>query len=131
MKHAYLYATYSDLPDQLGAIIVKDDLIISGGWNQRVRDTIVSPILHALISCQHDPQDTMLVCPMPPTEGEAILILLAGIAVVLYDERMKNLAPNLDTIEEGLKMLEDIEINVFNDQLDCFTLRFDGKDFKP
>ena len=133
MKHAYLYATFSEEPNQLGAIIVQDEVIVAGGFNRRVGSIIVSEIQVALITCQHSTQDAMLVCPLPPSEEEASLIILAGIAQVVYDKRMKDLAPYMEPMRDGLKLLEanDIEIIPWEGYLGCFKLKYDGKTYEP
>lgn len=135
IKHAYLYATYSEEDSQLGAIIVNDDMIIGAGWNQRISGIYVSEIEIALITCQHSLQGAVLVTPMPPYGSNVSLIIVAEITTVVYDERIKELASRVvrRAIEDGFKILEDNNINItrWEDPLGCFKLKYGGKTFEP
>ncbi len=129
LKHAYLYATFSDLPDQLGAILVSPEgIIISAGWNQ----PYVSEIEIALVTCQHSSEGSTLVTPRPPDLKEASLIMAAGIIQVVYHRAMREGIDTYDT-EQGLELLKDndIEITEIDAHLGCFTLKYNGKDFMP
>lgn len=136
MRHAYLYATFSDQPNQLGAILVQDNIILmSAGWSQEIANQPASHIMGAIVACEHSMLDTMLVCTMPPIEEDVPLILLARIAIVKYHVAAKDLVSGslLHSMDKAIKLLqsEDVEVIPWSGTLGGFTLDYDGKCFTP
>ncbi len=135
LKHAYLYATFSEEDPQLGAILVQDDVIVGAGWNQRISDHPVSEVEVALLTCQHSSQGAVLVTPMPPCSRLSSLIVVAEITHVVYHKAMMDRLEKgeISAIECGLNLLKehDIEITEIDAHLGCFTLKYNGKDFIP
>ena len=135
MKHAYLYATFTEEYTQLGAILVQDDVIIGVGWNTHVSRAAVSEIEMALVTCQHSLIGSLLVSPMPPGPKQASLIVTSGITHVSYHKPMRELLEGhvAEGVTLALNMLReaDIEITEVNAHLKCFILDYQGKDFMP
>lgn len=133
IKHAYLYATFSEEDTQLGAVLVQDNVIVGAGWNSHISRVAMSEIEMTMLTCQHSLSCSLLVCPMPPGLRESALIVISGITQLVYHKSMKDLLEESVDVEIGLSILREagIEITEWNGLINCFKLRYQGKTFAP
>ncbi len=135
LKHAYLYATFSDEDPQAGAVLVKDEAIIGMGWSKEISSVPVSEIEDVLLTCRYGAHDSMLVCPMPPCFDSAALIVTAEVATVVYHKYLRDqLTGAMNAIvDRGLDILKDYDIDIieYDGPLNLFNIKFHGKMITP
>ncbi len=135
LKHAYLYATFSDQDPQGGAVLVKDDAIIGMGWAKEISSVPVSEIEDVLLTCRYYAESAMLVCPMPPCFDAAAFIITAEVGTVVYHKYMLDqlTGAEIAIVDRGLQMLKehDIDIIEYDGPLNLFNIKFHGKMLTP
>lgn len=133
IKHAYLYATFSQELSQFGAVIVRDQAIIGMGWNKNIGGIYVSAIETAICSCQS--QDAVLICTQPPVMSDAKLIVISSIASVFYckAQRAKNANAYQDLFNTATEFLTNNEVHIaeYQDTIGVFNILWEGETWKP
>lgn len=134
IKHAYMYATFSEELSQFGTVILRDQTIVGMGWNKNISGIYVSAIEAAIAKC--DPTDAVLVTTQPPTPSDAKLIVISGVSSVFYckaqrDKNTNSYQAMFNTATEFLGQ-NKVDIAEYLDGVSgCFNILWEGKTWQP
>ena len=135
IKHAYMYATFSDQQSQFGAVIVRDQAIIGMGWNKAIDGIYVSAIEAALFACLAKPSEATLITTQPPVMSDAKLILLSGVTSVIYDQAQRNKNQNSyqQLFNIATKFLVDNKVGIaeYQGNIKCFNILWESQTWQP